>query len=247
MLLMSIKPAHEIIGAGVRLLPRDPTIDNYTRVIRDTLIARFLLNGLVVVTLTLAGQILVSLPAAYAFAKRKFPLKQLLFGGVLAALVFPRYIAAIPNFLLVSRTGMLDTYAALVLPSLASPFCIFLLRQYILTIPEDYFDAARIEGCTITGTIARILVPMIRPALGSFAIFSIVVHWNDLFWPMIVVQHTEMLTPPAGIVFFADAEGLSDWGAIMAASVLVIAPLVAFFFSSTRQFINGMTHAGLKG
>jgi multiple sugar transport system permease protein len=116
-----------------------------------------------------------------------------------------------------------------------------------MTIPEDFFDAAKIEGCGIIRNIFQILVPMIRPALGSFAIFSIVVHWNDFFWPLIVIQHSEMFTPPAGIVFFADAEGVSDWGAIMAAAVLTVAPLIILFLSLTKQFIASLTHTGLKG
>jgi multiple sugar transport system permease protein len=200
-----------------------------------------------VVALVLAGQLLINLPAAYAFAKREFPLKKLLFACILAALVFPRYIAAIPNFLILSRFHLIDSYTALILPMIASPFCIFLLRQYILTIPEDYFDAAKIEGCGILRTIFEILVPMIRPAIGSFAIFSIVVHWNDFFWPLIVIQSREMFTPPAGIVFFADAEGASDWGAIMAASVLTVSPLIVLLLSLTKQFIASLTHTGLKG
>jgi len=247
MILTSMKPAREIISAGINIFPKTVTLTNYTKVVNETLVGRFMLNGLIVVAFTLVGQLGINLPAAYAFAKRDFPLKKFLFACVLAALVFPRYIAAIPNFLLISNLHLLDTYAALILPSLASSFCIFLLRQYIMTIPEDYFDAAKIEGCGIPRTIIQILVPMIRPALGSFAIFSIVVHWNDFFWPLVVLQHKEMFTPPAGIVFFADAEGVSDWGAIMAAAVLVVAPLVVFFLSSTKQFIASMTHTGLKG
>jgi len=116
-----------------------------------------------------------------------------------------------------------------------------------MTIPNDFFDAAKIEGCGLLRIIYQVLIPLIRPAIGSFAIFSIVVHWNDLFWPLIVIQQRAMMTPPAGIVFFADAEGASDWGAIMAAAVLTVAPLIVLFLTSTKQFIASLTHTGLKG
>ncbi len=154
------------------------------------------------------GQLLVNIPAAYAFAKRNFPFKKFLFLIIVAALVFPKYIAAIPNFLLLSNWKLIDTYPAMILPFIASPFCIFLMRQYILTIPEDFFEAASLEGCGTIRLLTQILIPMIRPAIGSFSIFSIVTHWNDFFWPLIVVNSKEMFTPPAGIVFFADAEGV---------------------------------------
>jgi multiple sugar transport system permease protein len=243
----SLKASQEIISTSLNIFPRKPILLNYLKVFGETLVVRYMLNGFIVVTLILASQLLINLPAAYAFAKREFPFKKLLFACILAALVFPRYIAAIPNFLILSRFRLIDTYSALIVPMIASPFCIFLLRQYILTIPEDYFDAAKIEGCSIFRTIFEILVPMIRPAIGSFAIFSIVIHWNDFFWPLIVIQSREMFTPPAGIVFFADAEGASDWGAIMAASMLTVAPLIVLFLSLTKQFIASLTHTGLKG
>jgi len=121
------------------------------------------------------------------------------------------------------------------------------MRQYILTIPEAFFDAAKIEGCSIPRLLVTILIPMIKPAIGSFSIFSIVTHWNDFFWPLIVINSKTMFTPPAGIVFFADAEGASDWGAVMAAALLTVTPLVVLFLSNRKQFLTSMASTGLKG
>ena len=247
MILTSFKESQDIVIASLNIFPRKIILSNYIKVFEETLILRFMLNGFIVIIAILTGQMIVNIPAAFAFAKRDFPLKNFLFAAVLAALVFPRYIAAIPNFLLLSHFSLLNTYTALIVPFLSSSMCIFLLRQYILTIPDDFFDAAKIEGAGIFTVIYKILIPMIRPAIGSFAIFSIVVHWNDFFWPLIIIQQTEMMTPPAGIVFFADAEGISDWGAIMAAAVLTVTPLIILFLSSTKQFISSLTHTGLKG
>jgi multiple sugar transport system permease protein len=247
MVVTSLKDSREIMSSGLNIFPHKPSLKNFVTVFQKTMLLRYLYNGVVVAVSILLGQFFVNIPAAYAFAKRKFPLREVLFAAVLAALVFPKYIAAIPNFLLLSKFKLINTYRALILPSIASPFCIFLMRQYIKTIPEDYFEAAALEGCSILRLISSILVPMIRPAIGSFTIFSIVTHWNDFFWPLIVVNSKSMYTPPAGIVFFADAEGAADWGAIMAAALLTIAPLVALFLSNRKQFITSLTSTGLKG
>ena len=247
MLVTSFKDSREIMVTGLNIFPKMPVLRNYVTVFKETLIVRYLFNGVVVAVSVLVGQLFVNIPAAYALAKRDFPLKRLLFVGILAALVFPKYIAAIPNFLLLSKFKRIDTYSALIIPFIASPFCIFLMRQYILTIPEDFFEAAKIEGCGIPRLLVTILVPMIRPAIGSFAIFSVVTHWNDFFWPLIVINSKKMFTPPAGIVFFAEAEGASDWGAVMAAALLTVTPLVVLFLSNRKQFITSLTSTGVKG
>jgi multiple sugar transport system permease protein len=161
--------------------------------------------------------------------------------------VFPRYIAAVPSFLIISRLKLIDTYAGLVLPFVGTPFAIFLLRQYFLQIPGELFDAANIDGCTLAQMLLRVLMPLIRPAIGAFAIFSVVAHWNDFFWPLVVTRSSRMFTPPAGIVYFADAEAGTKWSIIMAAAIVIITPLVAAFLFGRRQFIESMTHTAIKG
>lgn len=247
MISTSFKPAPEIFKISLNLLPRNPIIDNYLEVFLHSQMFRFLINGVIVTVLILFGQLLVIIPAAYAFAKLKFPGRSVLFALVLAALVFPRYIAAVPNFLLFSKLKLINTYAALILPFVGSPFGIFLMRQYFLQIPWDYFDAARLDGCNLLQMLVRVLIPLIRPAIGAFAIFSIVAHWNDFFWPLVVIQSSDMFTPPAGIVYFADAEAGTNWGVVMAAGVVVITPLVTAFLLARRQFISSLTHLTLKG
>ena len=243
----SFKPVNEIFQIGLRLLPKKPIIANYLEVFRRTLVIRYLANGVIVTAFILIGQLLVSIPAAYAFAKLSFPGRRALFALVLAALVFPRYIAAVPNFLFFSKLKLMDTYAALILPFIGSPLGIFLMRQFFLQIPWEYFDSARLDGCSLLQMLRYVLIPLIRPAMGAFAIFSIVAHWNDFFWPLVVVQTSKMFTPPAGIVFFADAEAATKWSAVMAAAVLIIAPLLTAFLLARRQFISSLTHVTLKG
>jgi multiple sugar transport system permease protein len=247
MITTSFKPISEIFEAGLRFVPRRPIVDNYVQVFTQSLMPRVLLNGVVVTTLTLAGQLLVSIPAAYALARMEFPGRTLAFSLVLAALVFPRYIAAVPSFLIISRLKLIDTYAALILPFIGTPFAIFLLRQYFLQVPAEFFDAASIDGCTLAQMLVRVLLPLIRPAIGAFAIFSIVAHWNDFFWPLVVTRSSRMFTPPAGIVYFADAEAGTKWSVIMAAAIVIIAPLILAFLVGRRQFIASMTHTAVKG
>jgi multiple sugar transport system permease protein len=247
MLSTSFKPVKEVFQISTHLLPQKPILDNYIRVFRESQLVRFLANGVIVTVGILLGQLLVIIPAAYAFARLSFPGQRVLFAVVLAALVFPRYIAAVPNFLLLSRLKMINTYAALILPFIGSPFGIFLMRQYFKQIPSEYFDAARIDGCNLLQMLSRVLIPLIRPAVGAFAIFSVVTHWNDFFWPLIVVRSSNMYTPPAGIVYFADVEAGTNWSAVMAAAVVIITPLVVTFLLARRQFISSLFHTTIKG
>jgi len=247
MLSTSFKPVREVFQLSAHLLPQRPILDNYVEVFSRSLMLRFLLNGTIVTGLTLLGQLLLSIPAAYAFARLSFPGKRALFVVVLAALVFPRYIAAVPNFLLLSGMHLINTYMSLIVPFIGSAFGIFLLRQFFLQLPQEYFDAAHIDGCGLTAMLWKVILPLLRPAIGAFAIFSIVSHWNDFFWPLVVIQKSAMLTPPAGIVYFADAEAGTKWSVIMAAAVVVIAPLALAFLAARRQFISSLTHVALKG
>ena len=246
MLCTSLKPIDEIFETG-RLLPRRISLVGYATVFAHSLLLRYLLNGVIVTVLILAGQLLVTIPAAYAFAKLSFRGREALFSLVLAALVFPRYIAAVPNFLFLSRLRLIDTYAALTLPFIGSPLGVFLLRQFFRQVPWEYFDAARLDGCSLSQMLRLVLMPLIRPAVGAFAIFSIVSHWNDFFWPLVVVQTAKMFTPPAGIVYFADAEAGTRWDIVMAAAVVIIAPLLLTFIAARRQFISSLMHQTLKG
>ena len=246
MLATSLKPIDEIFETG-RLLPRRISLVGYATVFAHSLLLRYLLNGVIVTVLILAGQLLVTIPAAYAFAKLSFRGREALFSLVLAALVFPRYIAAVPNFLFLSRLRLIDTYAALILPFIGSPLGVFLLRQFFRQVPWEYFDAARLDGCSLSQMLRLVLMPLIRPAVGAFAIFSIVSHWNDFFWPLVVVQTAKMFTPPAGIVYFADAEAGTRWDIVMAAAVVIIAPLLLTFIAARRQFISSLMHQTLKG
>ncbi len=247
MVAASFMPKTEIFIPGLHLIPRSPTLSNYAAAFNDSALARYLLNGLIVTSAVLVGQLLVILPAGYAFARLRFRGRTLLFFLVLAGLAVPGYVRAIPNFLLLARLNLINTYPALVLPFVGSAFGVFLMRQFFLQLPGDVLDAARLDGCNTLQLLAYVLLPLTRPAIAAFAVFSVVTHWNDFFWPLVVIRTSRLYTPPAGIAFFAGAEGGENWGVIMAAGVVIILPLVTVFLLARRQFVASLAHAAVKG
>ena len=248
MVLSSFKPQAEILTAEFRLLPqRWAAIDNYTMAFTRVPMLRFLLNGVLVTAAIFVLQLLVNLPCAYALAKLRFRGRATLFAVVLLGLLIPLHATAIPIFLMFHVTGILNTYAALILPFTISVFGIFLMRQFFMTVPDELIDAARIDGVSEIGIVWRIMLPTAVPAITAFGIFSVVAHWNDYFWPLIAIGATELYTPPLGIVFFRLNDQGTDYGALMAASTIVILPLVLAFLVAQRRFIEGVTFTGLKG
>lgn len=247
MLSLSLKPSDEIFAPGIDLIPGRLEWRNYLKAFAEVPLLRFLWNGVVVCGAILVLQILFAVPCAYALAQRRFRWRGLVFGLVLAGLLIPYHVTAIPLFLGLARLHLLDTYAALVLPFVASVFGIFLFRQVFSTLPADLIDAARVDGLSEFAIAWRIAFPLAWPAATAFAVFSIVAHWNDLFWPLIAVSDPALATPPRGILYFRDEEAGSDFGPLMAAATVVTAPLVLLFLLAQRTFIQGVTMSGLKG
>lgn len=243
----SLKPPDEVFRPGVHLVPSVVTWGNYATAAQKVPLARFLLNGAVVVTGVLVLQLLVIVPAAFAFARLTFRGRDALFAAVLAALVVPGYVTSVPNFLLLSALGLTNTYGALILPFVGSAFGIFLMRQFFRQIPAEVQDAALLDGCGTVQLLWHVMLPLVRPAIAAFGVFSVVTHWNDFFWPLVVIQSTHLLTPPAGIAYFADVDGGANWGAVMAAAVIIVSPLVAAFVVARRQFIESLAHVAVKG
>lgn len=247
MVSLSLKPPGEIFQASFRLLPETwHAYANYAHALTAAPLPRFLLNGVIVCTAILALQILVAAPAAYALAKLRFAGRDFLFAFVLVGLLLPREVLALPLFVLCYLLGLLDTYAALVLPFVVSPFGIFLFRQFFKTVPDDLVHAARLDGFSEWAIVWRIMVPAAMPAVIAFSIFSVVAHWNDLFWPSVVIRSEHLMPPPLGVLLFKSEEAGSDYGPLMAGAVLITAPLVAAFLLAQRRFVEGLTMSGVK-
>ena len=242
MLLASLKPANELFSNSLFT----PTLGNYVEAFDRAPLWRFLLNGVIVCVVVLVGQLLVIIPAGYAFARLEFPGRDALFLVVIAALLVPGYITSIPNFILFSDLKLLDTYWALTVPFWGSSFGTFLMRQFIKQIPGEILDAARLDGASTAQMVWYVLLPLIRPAIAAFTIFSLITHWNDFFWPLVVLRSEAMFTPPAGIAYFAGSEG-TKWNLVMAAAVVVIAPLVIAFLAMRKQFVESLSRSAVKG
>lgn len=247
MVLTALRPPADVLSQPFGL-PTDAraAIANVRQAVTAVPMLRLLLNGLVVVGGIVTVQLLVAIPCAYALAKLRFPGRGLLFGLVLLALCIPVQVPMLPLYLGLARLHLLDSYAALMLPFLLSVFAIFLLRQHFRAYPDAVLEAARLDGLTQLEILLRLVVPSARPAIAAFVVFSATAHWNDLFWPMIVVSSTDKATPPLGLLFFRDGELGANYGALMAAALIVTAPLVAAFFAAQRQFIRGIAMTGLR-
>lgn len=208
--------------------------------------ARFMANGALVALSVCALQILVAAPCGYALAKLAFPGRDLLFGLVVISLMIPQQVLALPLFLLLNTAGLLDTYAALILPFIISPLGIFLFRQVFKAVPDDIIHAARMDGLSEIQIVWRVMVPMATPTMAAFAILSIVSRWNDLFWPSVAILSERLMPPTLGILYFRNDEAGDQYGPLMAAALLVVAPLIAWFLLAQRRFIEGLTLGAVK-
>ena len=224
-----------------------PIVYNYKAAFEEAPLLRYLLNGVIVTVSIFAIQILIALPCAYALAKLNFLGKNIVFGMVIFCLLIPVHAIALPLYLMLAKLGLTNTYAALVIPWTISVFGIFLMRQFFMTVPDDLINAARMDGMSEFSIIWKVMLPTAIPALLAFAIFSVVAHWNDYYWPRIVITgDRDLMTPPLGLrMFKSDMDG-NEYGPMMAAATIIVAPLVVAFLLAQRRFIEGITLTGMK-
>ena len=207
---------------------------------------RYFWNSFFIAVVTTLGQVTTSILAAYAFVFFNFPFKNALFTLFLATMMIPQETLLIPNYLILSELGWIDTYMALIVPWLAGVFGIFMLKQFFAQIPRDLYDAAMIDGCSKTGFLFRILVPLALPPIITISIFTFLGSWNSLLWPLIVTNSQEMRTIQVGLSYFSQAEG-TEWELLMAASTFCILPLIFIYIFAQKYFVQGDAASGLKG
>ena len=224
-----------------------PIVFNYTKAFSEAPLLRYLLNGVIVTVSIFLIQIVVALPCAYALAKLRFFGREFVFGMVLFCLLIPVHAIALPLYIMLAKVGLTNSYAALVIPWTISVFGIFLMRQFFMTVPDDLIDAARMDGMNEFSIVWKVMLPTAVPALLAFGIFSVVAHWNDYFWPRIVVTgNRDLFTPPLGLrEFKGDADG-SFFGPMMATATIIVTPLIVAFLIAQRRFIEGITLSGMK-
>lgn len=247
MVLTSIRPPAEIFDVSLWPIPRQFSgAQNYAQAAGTVPMARFMLNGVIVCAGILVVQVLTAVPAAYALAKLRFPGRGLLMGLVVAALCVPIQALALPLFVGLARAQLLNTYFAQMAPFFLSVFAIFLFRQAFRSYPDEVIEAARMDGFTEMEICWRLVLRSAWPSLAAFSVFSVVAHWNDLYWPMIVVSDMAIAPPPLGMLFFSDVETGANYGALMAGAAMITAPMILCFLLARRSFIAGITMTGVK-
>jgi putative chitobiose transport system permease protein len=239
-------PNDAIYSVPPQLLPHEPTFANYVRVWNQLPVANFFLNSIIVASSTVVLNLLFTSIAAYPFAKMNFRGRDAIFYLLLATFIVPPQLTFIPSFVLaVNVFHYYDTILALIFPSLATVFNIFLLRQAFKTVPDDLIDAARIDGAGELRIWWNILMPIVRPSLATAAIFTFVNQWNDFFWPSLMLHTRTNMTLQVGLValqgmFASDSRGMA------AGVVMTVVPIIIFFITLQRQFVRGLTGA-VKG
>jgi len=236
------------IDMGLRLLAdwSDMRYMNFATAMTVQPFHRYFLNTYIITILGLCGEVLASSFVAYGFARKQFPGKNMIFIFMLATMMLPPQVTMIPVFILFRTFGWVDTILPLTVPSLSgAAFSIFLLRQFFMTIPRDYDDAADIDGCNSFQIYSRIILPSSKPALLTVVIFSFIGRWNDLLGPLIYLNSPDKYTLQLGLMAFRGLYS-TQWNLLMAASIVVMLPCLVLFFVAQRYFISGILIGGLK-
>lgn len=224
------------------------TVENYVTAWTSQPFLRFFINSVIQTGVIVFFQTLFSILAAFAFGILSFPGRNTLFYVILGSLMVPFQLTFIPNFILISNLGWINSYAGLTIPFLASAFGVFLLRQFFLTLPRDLYDAAKVDGSSSWRYLWQIVVPLSKGAISAFVTFSFLSAWGQYLWPLVVTNQPEMRTIQIGIRFFLfDQERGADWGAIMAGAIIALLPTLVLFLVAQRQLVRGIATTGLKG
>lgn len=220
---------------------------NYPEAWRAAPFADFFVNSAVTTAAGTLLEVTNAVLTAYAFVYLRFPGKRVLFGVLLSALMVPGHVTLLANYLTVADLGWINTYQGIIIPGAASAFGAFLLRQHMLTIPTEIVEAARADGAGHLRILYRVVLPLSRPMLITVTIVSLVGKWNDFIWPLIVTNTDTMRTLPVGLLMLKQADGYVNWGAVMAATVFVVLPVLAVFFVAQRHIVAGLTQGAVKG
>ncbi|MDH4223377.1 MAG: carbohydrate ABC transporter permease [candidate division Zixibacteria bacterium] len=227
------------------LLPKNLTLKNYQDVWTSAPFLRFFLNSLIVAVAVTLGNIIFCLMVGYAFARRRFVLKNFLFLSVILVLMVPAHIIIVPLFILIKNLGWYDTYLALIIPWLVNPLGIFLMRQYIQNLPEELEDAAKIDGADDFKILFRIVMPLCKPALAVLSVQVFLVNWNSFLFPFILTSSEKMRTLPVALALYQGYQTI-DWPHLMAASTICALPVIILFLFFQKQIISGITAGALK-
>ncbi len=246
MALTSLKDLPAVTRFPPTFLPRHARWENFAVAWRSGPFLRYFVNSVVQTAAILVCQLVLACLAAYAFARLRFPGRDTCFLVVVACLIVPPQVRFVPLYLLFSRVGVIDTYTALVLPYAVSALGTLLIREAFLQVENDILDAARVDGAGTLTIIFRILVPIAKPTVVAFALFSVVYHWNDFFWPLVMTTTDNVRTLPVGVAMLREEGTGARWHIIMAGSMFVVVPVMLVFAIAQRHIIRAFTFTSLK-
>ncbi|MEV7964034.1 carbohydrate ABC transporter permease [Oerskovia paurometabola] len=242
--ITSITPSGSLSG-GPSLIVEDPTLDAYQTLMESMPVWRIIANSFGVAVVATLLQMITGSMAAYGFSRLRFKGKNVVFAAYLATLMIPLQVLVVPLFIQMTRLNLNDTYFALLAPSIASAFGIFLLRQAVDGVPREFDEAATLDGAGHLRIFGLIVLPLVKPALATLAVFAFMGSWNSFLWPLVVIRSPELMTLPLGLSTL-QGQFTTQWDVVMAGSVVSILPIAIVYMFAQRHIIAGMSHTGLK-
>lgn len=243
----SLRLPRESFTLPPKWLPTDWQWQNYADVFNMVPYGQYILNSLKITTAIVVGQVITATMAAYGFARLRFPGRNLLFILLISALMIPQFVTIIPTFILIRNLGLADTHGSLILPSLVTPFGIFLMRQFFLTIPSELEDAAKMDGAGVFGIFRHIFLPLGAPGIAVMAVFAFNAHWNEYFRPLIFLSSFDKFTLPLGIVALRGPMNTGNIAVVLAGVSMSLIPMIILVIFAQRYLAQGIVMTGLKG
>lgn len=246
MISTSLQTFEETMSFPPVWLPSAPQWSNFAHAMTAGPFLIYAQNSIVITSSIIVLQFAVMVPAAYAFAKYKFPGSSILFGLVLLAFMIPTQVTFIPVYMMLADWGLIKTLWPQIIPFMSNAFGIFLLRQYFMQIPQEIVESARLDHASEFKIIWKIMTPMSAPALATIALFSFVSHWNDYFWPLVMTDTTLIRPLTLGIAKLRETEGISNWHIIMAGNVILVIPILIVYVFCSKQIVKAFVYSGIK-
>jgi multiple sugar transport system permease protein len=246
MALSSVKSEVEIRRVPPTWWPEAPTLDNFRDLFSRLDFPQFFTTSTVVAVAVTLGNLVFCSMLGYALAKFDFAGKTMLFRIVLGTLMIPGMVTLVPLFVLVANMGLVNTYAGLILPFLAAPFGVFLMRQFFFAIPDELIDAARIDGASETRIFLQVVLPLAKPALATLGIITFLGSWNNFLWPLVVATTEDKYTLPVALALYSTGQNQTDYGLLLAGAVVVVVPVLVVFLILQRHIVQGVAMTGIK-
>lgn len=246
MLSTSLKTTAEAIQIPPTIIPNEFIFENYLKGWNSGPFFRYLGNSIFITSAILIIQFIVMVPAAYAFSKIKFKGEKILFGIVLVGLMVPPQITFLPVYIMMSKLGLINSYIPLILPFMTSSFGIFLLRQSFMQVSDEILEAARLDNASDFKIMWKVMLPIAKPAMITFGLFSFIYHWNNYFWPLVMSNNDLVRTLPIGVAMLKESEGVTNWNIVMAGNIMLTAPILIIYTFLNEQIKRAFAYSGIK-